>query len=163
MENLKKLRLERNLSQKMLAESIGLTQQAINKYETGKTQPDFQTLMILAEFFHTSVDYLIGYTNNSRCNRTISDLGIIKDTSITPYHVDKMKKTRLLPHESELSIVMESSSSDNPYIFDTTPKERHHLSMYRKLTPKMQAGLDTFLEDYVPDLDYEKFMKKKVE
>ena len=35
--------------------------------------------------------------------------------------------------------------------------------MYRKLTPKMQAGLDTFLEDYVPDLDYEKFMKKKVE
>ena len=55
MENLKKLRLERNLSQQKLAEVLGLTQQAIAKYENGKTQPDFDTLMALAEFFHTFV------------------------------------------------------------------------------------------------------------
>ena len=161
MENLKKLRIERNLSQQMLADAIGLSQQTITKYETGKTQPDFRTLMVLAEFFHTSVDYLIGYTNNSKSNRTISDIGIITDTPITPYQVDKMKKVRILPQEAEFSLAMESPSTENPYIFDTTPKERHHLTMYRKLTPKMQTGLDTFLEEYVPDLDYEKFIKKE--
>lgn len=160
MENLKKLRLERNLSQQKLAEVLGLTQQAIAKYENGKTQPDFHTLMVLAEFFHTSVDYLIGYTNNSQSLRTVSDLGIIKGAPLSPYQVDKMKKARVLPQEAELFLLMDSSTSENPYIFDTTPKERHHLSMYRRLTPKMQAGLDTFLEDYVPDLDYEMFMKK---
>lgn len=160
MENLKKLRLERNLSQQKLAEAIGLSQQAITKYENGRTQPDFQTLMALADFFHTSVDYLIGYTNNSKSNRTISDIGIITDAPLSPYQVDKMKKTRLLPQEAELSFAMETLSTENLNIFDTTPKERHHLTMYRKLTPKMQSGLDTFLEEYVPDLDYEKFIKK---
>lgn len=160
MENLKKLRLERNLSQQKLAEALGLTQQAIAKYENGKTQPDFDTLMALAEFFHTSVDYLIGYTNNSQCHRTVSDIGIIKGAPLSPYQVDKMKKVRVLPQETELSLVMDTSPSENPYIFDTTPKERHHLTMYRKLSPKMQTGLDTFLEDYVPDLDYETFIKK---
>ena len=160
MENLKKLRLERNLSQQKLAEAIGLSQQAITKYENGKTQPDFRTLMLLAEFFHTSVDYLIGYTNNSKCNRTISDVSIGKDIPLSPYQVDKMKKVRLFPQETEPSLVMETHTQENPYLFDITPKERHHLTMYRKLTPKMQTSLDTFLSDYVPDLDYEKFIKK---
>ena len=160
MENLKKLRLERNLSQQKLAEAIGLSQQAITKYENGKTQPDFQTLMTLAEFFHTSVDYLIGYTNNPKCNRTICDIGIVTDAPLSPYQIDKRKKVRLLPQEAELSYAMETSSTENPNLFDTTPKERHHLAMYRKLTPKMQTGLDIFLEEYVPDLDYEKFIKK---
>ena len=160
MENLKKLRLERNLSQQKLAEALGLTQQAIAKYENGKTQPDFDTLMALAEFFHTSVDYLIGYTNNPQCHRTVHDIGIIKGSPLSPYQVDKMKKVRVLPHETELPLLIDAPSLENPYIFDTTPKERHHLTMYRKLSPKMQTGLDTFLEDYVPDLDYENFIKK---
>lgn len=160
MENLKKLRLERNLSQQKLAEAIGLSQQTITKYENGKTQPDFQTLMTLAEFFHTSVDYLIGYTNNPRSNRTVSDISIITDTPLSPYQVDKMKRVRILPQEQEVCLAMETPFAENPNLFDTTPKERHHLTMYRKLTPKMQTGLDNFLEDYVPDSDYEKFKKK---
>lgn len=160
MENLKKLRLERNLSQQKLAEAIGLSQQTITKYENGKTQPDFQTLMTLAEFFHTSVDYLIGYTNNPKSNRTISDIGIATDAPLSPYQVDKMKRVRIMPQETEISLAMETPTAENPSLFDTTPKERHHLTMYRKLTPKMQSGLDDFLEDYVPDSDYEKFMKK---
>lgn len=92
MENLKKLRLERNISQQKLAEAIGLSQQTITKYENGKSQPDFQTLMALAEYFHTSTDYLIGYTNNPGSNRTIADTNIATDTSFSPYQVDKMKK-----------------------------------------------------------------------
>ena len=161
MKNLKKLRLERNLSQQTLSEAIGLSQQTITKYENGKTQPDFQTLMTLAEFFHTSVDYLIGYTNNPRSNRTVNDIGILTDMPLTPYQVDKMKKTRVLPGENELPMVMEAAASENPNLFDTTPKERHHLCMYRKLTPKMQLSLDSFLEEFVPDAEYEKFIKKK--
>lgn len=160
MENLKKLRLERNISQQKLAEAIGLSQQTITKYENGKSQPDFQTLMALAEYFHTSTDYLIGYTNNPGSNRTIADTNIATDTSFSPYQVDKMKKTRVLPNENMIPLLMEPPAVWNTNLFDTTPKERHHLSMYRKLTPGMQASLDNFLEEFVPDADYENFKKK---
>jgi len=63
MINLKKLRLERNLSQQKLAENFGITQQAIFNYENGISEPDIYMLKQFADFFHTSVDYLIGYTD----------------------------------------------------------------------------------------------------
>lgn len=63
MTNLKKLRLERKLSQQKLAEQFGITQQAIFNYENGITEPDIFMLKQMATFFHTSVDYLIGHTD----------------------------------------------------------------------------------------------------
>jgi len=64
MVNLKKLRLERNLSQQKLANNFGITQQAIFNYENGISEPDIYMLKQFANFFHTSVDYIIGHTNN---------------------------------------------------------------------------------------------------
>lgn len=64
MINLKKLRLERNLSQQKLADNFGITQQAIFNYENGISEPDIYMLKQFANFFHTSVDYIIGYTDN---------------------------------------------------------------------------------------------------
>lgn len=61
IENLRKLRTERGLSQQKLAEKFNISQQAIYKYENNLTEPDIQTMKNLALFFHTSVDYLVGY------------------------------------------------------------------------------------------------------
>ncbi|MCM1190286.1 MAG: helix-turn-helix domain-containing protein [bacterium] len=60
MENLRKLRLEKGLSQQALAEKFNLTQQSIYKYENGLAEPDIETLKSFAAFFGISVDYLIG-------------------------------------------------------------------------------------------------------
>ena len=65
MLNLKKLRVERKLSQQKLADNFGITQQAIFNYENGLSEPDIYMLKQFAAFFHTSVDYIIGYTDNS--------------------------------------------------------------------------------------------------
>lgn len=62
MTNLKKLRTERKLSQQKLAENFGITQQAIFNYENGINEPDIYMLKQFADFFHTSVDYLVNYT-----------------------------------------------------------------------------------------------------
>ncbi len=59
---LKELRTKKGLSQQALAEVIGISQQSINKYENHDVEPDLRTLMALAAFFNTSVDYLIGHT-----------------------------------------------------------------------------------------------------
>lgn len=62
IKNLRLLRESHGVSQQKLADAVGLTQQSINKYENHKIEPDIATLMLIADFFHTSVDYLIGHT-----------------------------------------------------------------------------------------------------
>ena len=66
LENLKKLREEAGISQKQLAEFIGVSQQSINKYENHNIEPDIDTMIRIADFFNTSVDYLIGHTDLRR-------------------------------------------------------------------------------------------------
>jgi len=61
-EILKQLRIEKNLSQKDVANAIGVDRTTYTKYETGKSQPDFVTMQKLAEFYSVSVDYLLGRT-----------------------------------------------------------------------------------------------------
>ena len=63
LSNLKILRQKFDVTQNQLAEAIGVSQQSINKYENHNVQPDLDTLIRMADFFHTSVDYLIGHCN----------------------------------------------------------------------------------------------------
>ncbi len=63
VQNLKLLRTKYKVSQQQLADIIGVTQQSINKYENHKVEPDIQTLIKLAEYFNTSIDYLVGRTD----------------------------------------------------------------------------------------------------
>ncbi|MDO5331072.1 MAG: helix-turn-helix transcriptional regulator [Bacillota bacterium] len=62
VKNLKLLRDKAGISQAKLAEIAGISQQAINKYENTNTEPDIATLIKIANYFNTSVDYLIGNT-----------------------------------------------------------------------------------------------------
>ncbi|MDY4166958.1 MAG: S24 family peptidase [Fournierella sp.] len=59
-QRLKQLRKELGLSQKSLSEHLGVTQQAVGKWETGRSSPDPATLARLAELLETSADYLLG-------------------------------------------------------------------------------------------------------
>lgn len=66
IENLKYLRQKNGMSQKQLAECIGVSQQSVNKYENHAVEPDITTLKRMAEVFDTSVDFLIGHTEVER-------------------------------------------------------------------------------------------------
>ncbi len=66
LTNLKKLREDASISQKALADAIGVSQQSVNKYENHNIEPDIETLICIADFFETSVDYLIGHTSVRR-------------------------------------------------------------------------------------------------
>ena len=63
LANLKKLRIHKGVSQQALASVIGVSQQSVNKYENHNVEPELRTLMAMADFFGTSVDYLIGHTD----------------------------------------------------------------------------------------------------
>ena len=60
VKNLKMLREEKGVSQQKVADAIGSNQQSIHRYENGDYEPDIQTLALLADYFETSIDYLVG-------------------------------------------------------------------------------------------------------
>ena len=57
------LRVEHNLHQEQLAKAINCSQQLISNYETGKRELPISHLIALADFYHTSTDYILGRTN----------------------------------------------------------------------------------------------------
>ena len=54
------LRKEKNLTQKQLGQVLNVDQSAICAWEKGRNQPDYEMLIRCAEFFDTSVDFLLG-------------------------------------------------------------------------------------------------------
>lgn len=63
-ENLKKMRKDRGMTQIALQMQTGIEQALISKYETGERIPPTETLIILADFFNTNIDYLLDRTDN---------------------------------------------------------------------------------------------------
>ena len=59
VEKLQKLRKDNNLSQEQLAEKIGVSRQAISKWERGEATPDSDNLICLAKIYNISLDELI--------------------------------------------------------------------------------------------------------
>ena len=53
------LRRQAGLSQEELANLLGLTRQAVQKWEAGTSRPDMDNLVALANYFHVSLDYLV--------------------------------------------------------------------------------------------------------
>jgi len=58
------LREDHDLNQTAVAQMLGMSQTGYSKYETGENDVPTQVLIKLAAFYHTSIDYLLGQTDN---------------------------------------------------------------------------------------------------
>ncbi len=58
-EKLYELRKKSCLSQEQLAEQLGVSRQAISKWESGKAMPESDTLVSISQYFNVSLDYLM--------------------------------------------------------------------------------------------------------
>ncbi|BFK48922.1 helix-turn-helix domain-containing protein [Faecalibacterium sp. i20-0019-C2] len=63
-ERLKKLRMEKGITQKELADRLHISRSTIAGYESLGKEPDGEKLCALADFFGVSVDYLLGGTDS---------------------------------------------------------------------------------------------------
>ena len=61
-----RLREDRDLSQHAVAELLHIRQNTYSQYETGRRQIPIALLIQLSEFYETSVDYLLGLTNETK-------------------------------------------------------------------------------------------------
>lgn len=60
MLRLRELRKKCGITMKELGARIGVAESTISQYETGKRQPDFETLLKLGEYFGVTVDFILG-------------------------------------------------------------------------------------------------------
>ena len=59
------LREDLDLRQIDVANATGIDQKTLSNYETGKTNPDSYSIIKLAEFFHVTTDYILGYSSSN--------------------------------------------------------------------------------------------------
>ena len=58
-EKIYELRKKAGLSQEQLAEQLGVSRQAVSKWESGKAVPESDTLITISNYFHVTLDYLL--------------------------------------------------------------------------------------------------------
>lgn len=63
MKNIKLIRVTNDYTQIKVQMETGIPQSIISKYETGELLPTTENLMILANFYNTSIDYLLDLTD----------------------------------------------------------------------------------------------------
>ncbi len=61
---LKELREDHDLTQAQVSRYLNMSQTGYSKYETGENDVPTKILIELAKFYNTSIDYLLGLTNN---------------------------------------------------------------------------------------------------
>lgn len=95
-ERLKKLREEKGIFQKDLAEQLHITRATIATYETGKSLPSLDVVIKYANFFDCSTDYILGLTDERNLKLTKGDeIEIVhnKEMIVQEAAVELLKKT----------------------------------------------------------------------
>ena len=64
MNRIKELRKEKNLTLKELGQKVGMANNTLSQYETGKREPKLETWNKLAEYFNVPTSYLMGFDRN---------------------------------------------------------------------------------------------------
>ena len=65
-ERILSLRKERGLKQEEVADQTGIGYRSYRRYEAGEREPNASTVVILADYFNVSADYLLGLTDERR-------------------------------------------------------------------------------------------------
>ena len=102
MNRIKVLRLERNIKQVDLAKAVSVSQAALSGYETGKYEPDFDTLKRIAEYFDVSIDYLLGGKLDSRDNVSATE-DDIKETNRKRREREKLERETMTKVSQKLA------------------------------------------------------------
>ena len=86
-ENVKMLRKQAGMSQEQLAEKLGVSRQAVTKWETGAGIPDIENIMAISALFDISIDNLL---SNERGSKKVVETEYLYE-SITEYDIDESK------------------------------------------------------------------------
>ena len=91
--NLKQIRNSKNLLQTKVAMDLNITQETISSYETGRVFPSSDMLIKLADYYNTSIDYLLCRTNYDMPINTIKPNNISNTDFLLLNKINKLSNT----------------------------------------------------------------------
>ena len=98
---LRELRTKRGISQSDLARLLGVARTTVSSYENGSRKPDNETLVLIANCFQVSTDYLLGIEAN---------LGSISEYSIILKEINNLLQSASISMEKKREILEEVES-----------------------------------------------------
>lgn len=143
-KRLRELMSRPGTTQDQLAEIIGKTRQTVSQYTNGISEPGYDTLVKIADYFHVSIDYLLGRTKTQTANETeqavisytgLSEKNVIllhdiaqnqKDTVFSKINGDTIELSGNKPFLDCLNDLLEAIYSDRETIL------KHYIRLRRK-------------------------------
>lgn len=125
-ERLKGLRKQRGLSQRALANELGVGNSTIAMYESGQREPDHEMTEAIADYFNVDIDYLLG-----RSNVTLRYTDVLAEGQQTPqYYEDEVVQavTDRLRTNPEYGVMFKAASNVRPEEVDFVTKFIEKLS-----------------------------------
>lgn len=90
---LKELRQKSGLTQKQLADKMGITSSVVSYYELSERNPSPEVLVKLSSIFHVSTDYLLGIAKNPDKSLDISGLDN-DEVELLQHTIDVLRKRK---------------------------------------------------------------------
>ena len=124
MNRIAELRKEKKMSQISLGMKLNVSQKMISAYENGKHEPSIDLLMRMADIFHASIDYIVGYSENRYPEYQISGMSypMLSDRDINRLFQDLSDRNKwiaqgvllgLLASQRKFSGSCENNDTDN--------------------------------------------------
>ncbi len=99
MENLRIIREKQGKSQVNVAVHVGIAQEMISSYESGKNLPSADKLIKLAKYLDTSTDYLLGLTNDP------TPIRLFNRSNLTETEIEFLSRFAKLAVEDQIKLV----------------------------------------------------------
>ena len=118
-QKIKKLRIEKGLTQKDLADQLHVTFQTVSKWEKDENEPDIATLRELAKLFGCSFDYLLS-EDDEEAPKEVVEEPVVKEVPVI--------KETIVIHQNEMHVCARCGKDipENELVSeDVTKKERH--------------------------------------
>lgn len=112
MLNLKQLRTRAGISQAAFASYMGVAQNTVSNWENEHRTLDTDTALKIADYFHVSVDYLLGNTQES--SEGEAPLVVDEDNRVIRLDADSMEILRAVRERPEMKIMFSVTKNVTP-------------------------------------------------
>ena len=136
---LKQLREERGLNMKQTAQKLEIPYTTYVGYEKNEREPNSEVLLLLADFFNCSIDYLLGRTDERVDEKTLERVLDTDDDLLKQYgNIYEAKKAQKLRDEN--------ATIEQLFADTVTRREIEHITKYRTLDGYGKRAVDSVLE-----------------
>lgn len=135
-EKIKQLRKNKGITQADLAQAMGLSQQAVARWEVNRSEPDNETMCRLASYFGVSSDYLLGIPIHLHAD-AVRNI-VRNDTPPPSADAEKLRFVALLRGlQSNINALIESTIAEAMQSGETTAERNRRI---KKDSTQSDAG-----------------------